>query len=159
MITPGMMSSLTPEWATPQKLFDELNDEFHFTLDPCSTHENAKCERHYTKEDDGLSQDWGGQVVFCNPPYGRELPKWVKKCHDESKMGAIVVMLIPSRTDTAWFHDYIYGKAEIRFIRGRLKFGDSKNSAPFPSMIVIFRRHGKYRCKHGLCRFYAPISI
>lgn len=139
MITKGMMSSLTPEWATPKKVFDSLNEEFHFTLDPCCTHENAKCERHFTKEDDGLSKDWGGQVVFCNPPYGRELPKWVKKCYDESRH-ADVVMLIPARTDTRWFHDYIYGKAEIRFIKGRLKFNDGKSSAPFPSMIVIYER-------------------
>lgn len=133
------MSSNTPEWATPMAFFKELDKEFHFTLDPCSTHENAKCEKHYTKEDDGLKQDWGGQSVFCNPPYGRELPKWVKKCYDESKKGSLVVMLIPARTDTRWFHDWIYGKAEIRFIKGRLKFGDSKQSAPFPSMVVIFK--------------------
>ena len=133
------MSSNTPEWATPMAFFKELDKEFHFTLDPCSTHENAKCEKHYTKEDDGLKQDWGGQSVFCNPPYGRELPKWVKKCYDESQKGALVVMLIPARTDTRWFHDWIYGKAEIRFIKGRLKFGDSKQSAPFPSMVVVFK--------------------
>ena len=138
MITSGMMSSNTPEWATPQSFFDALNREFSFTLDPCSTHENAKCEKHYTKEDDGLSQSWGGEVVFCNPPYGRELPKWVKKCYEESRH-ADVVMLIPARTDTRWFHDYIYGKAEIRFIKGRLKFGNAKQSAPFPSMVVIYR--------------------
>lgn len=138
MITSGMMSSNTPEWATPQSFFDALNREFSFTLDPCSTHENAKCEKHYTKEDDGLSKNWGGEVVFCNPPYGRELPKWVKKCYEES-CHADVVMLIPARTDTRWFWDYIYGKAEIRFIKGRLKFGNAKQSAPFPSMVVIYR--------------------
>lgn len=138
MITSGMMSSNTPEWATPQSFFDALNREFSFTLDPCSTHENAKCEKHYTKEDDGLSKSWGGESVFCNPPYGRELPKWVKKCYDESRH-ADVVMLIPARTDTSYFHDYIYGKAEIRFIRGRLKFNDGKQGAPFPSMVVIYR--------------------
>ena len=138
MITSGMMSSNTPEWATPQSFFDALNKEFSFTLDPCSTHENTKCEKHYTKEDDGLSKNWGGEVVFCNPPYGRELPKWVKKCYEESRH-ADVVMLIPARTDTRWFHDYIYGKAEIRFIKGRLKFGNAKQSAPFPSMAVIYR--------------------
>lgn len=138
MITSGMMSSNTPEWATPQSFFEALNKEFSFTLDPCSTHENAKCQKHYTKEDDGLSKNWGGEVVFCNPPYGRELPKWVKKCYEESQ-NADVVMLIPARTDTRWFHDYIYGKAEIRFIKGRLKFGDAKQSAPFPSMVVIYR--------------------
>lgn len=140
MITSGMMSSKTPEWATPQSFFDALNREFSFTLDPCSTHENAKCEKHYTKEDDGLTKSWGGESVFCNPPYGRELPKWVKKCYEESQKGALVVMLIPARTDTRWFHDYIYGKAEIRFIKGRLRFGGSNQNAPFPSMIVIWQR-------------------
>lgn len=139
MNTSGMFSSKTPEWATPQHVFDELNKEFDFTLDPCSTHENAKCEYHFTKEEDGLSQNWGGQRVFCNPPYGKELIKWVKKCHDEAIKGAFVVMLIPARTDTKWFHEYIYHKAKIRFIRGRLKFGNAKNSAPFPSMIVVFK--------------------
>lgn len=137
MNTEVMFSSKSNEWATPQSFFDKLNKEFGFTLDPCSTHENAKCEKHYTIEEDGLSQNWGGQVVFCNPPYGRDLPKWVKKCHDESRH-ATIVMLIPARTDTSYFHDYIYHKAEIRFIRGRLKFGESKTSAPFPSMVVIY---------------------
>ena len=135
-INEGMFSSKTDLWSTPQATFDELDSEFHFTLDPCSTHENAKCEKHYTKEDDGLSKDWSGERVFCNPPYGREIGKWVKKCA-ESK--SLVVALLPARTDTKWFHEYIYGKAEIRFIKGRLKFGDSKNSAPFPSMVVIWR--------------------
>lgn len=135
----GLFSSKTNEWATPQDFFDDLNAEFFFTLDPCATDENAKCRKHYTKEQDGLQQDWQGEVVFCNPPYGREIGKWVKKCHDEAAKGATVVMLIPARTDTTYFHDYIYDKAEIRFIRGRLKFGDSKNSAPFPSMVVVYR--------------------
>jgi phage N-6-adenine-methyltransferase len=140
MNTAIMFSSETDQWATPQDFFDELNAEFHFTLDPCATRENAKCARFFTVEDDGLKQDWQGETVFCNPPYGREIGKWVKKCYEESKKpGTTVVMLIPARTDTSYFHDYIYGKArEIRFIRGRLKFGDAKNSAPFPSMVVVF---------------------
>lgn len=129
-------SSKTNEWATPQKFFDEVNKEFVFTLDVASTKENAKCERFFTQEDDGLSQSWNNEIVWCNPPYGRDLKHWVKKA--SQTMGGVVVMLIPARTDTSYFHDYIYGKAEIRFIRGRLKFGDSKNSAPFPSMLVIF---------------------
>jgi site-specific DNA-methyltransferase (adenine-specific) len=116
----------------------ELNKEFRFNLDPCSTHENAKCDKHFTKEDDGLAQNWGGYRVFCNPPYGRELSKWVKKCYEESSRAEVVVMLIPARTDTRWFHDYIYGKAEIRFIKGRLRFGGSSTNAPFPSMLVIY---------------------
>jgi len=106
-INSGLMTSTTSEWATPQKFFDELNKEFGFTLDPCCTHLNRKCEKHYTKEDDGLSKDWSGETVFCNPPYGREIVEWVRKCHLESIKGATVVMLIPARTDTSYFHDYI----------------------------------------------------
>lgn len=137
----ALFSSATPEWSTPQDFFDTLDKEFHFTLDPCSTHENAKCKKHYTKVENGLTQDWSGEIVFCNPPYGaKSTAEWIKKCSEEaSKPDTTVVMLIPARTDTAAFHDYIYQKAEIRFVRGRLKFGGSKNSAPFPSMIVIFR--------------------
>lgn len=135
----ALFTSATDEWATPQDFFDVLNAEFHFTLDPCSTDENAKCAKHYTKAQDGLSQDWAGETVFCNPPYGREMPKWIAKCAEHGRGGGTAVMLIPARTDTRAFHDYIYGKAEVRFIRGRLKFGDSANAAPFPSMVVIFR--------------------
>ena len=136
-----MFSSKTDLWSTPWDFFEKLNDEFHFTLDPCSTHENAKCYKHFTIEEDGLLQDWGNEVVFCNPPYGRQIKDWVKKAYDESqKDNTTVVMLIPARTDTIYFHEYIYHKAEIRFIKGRLKFGDAKNAAPFPSMVVIFGR-------------------
>lgn len=136
-----MFSSKTDLWSTPWSFFDKLNDEFHFTLDPCSTHENAKCYKHFTIEEDGLLQDWGNEVVFCNPPYGRQIKDWVKKAYEESqKDNTTVVMLIPARTDTIYFHEYIYHKAEIRFIKGRLKFGDAKNAAPFPSMVVIFGR-------------------
>lgn len=138
-MNPALLSSATEEWATPQDFFDILNDEFHFTLDPCSTDVNAKCVKHYTKADDGLSKDWTGETVFCNPPYGREMPKWIRKCYEHMLVGGIAVMLIPARTDTKAFHEYIYGKAEIRFVKGRLKFGGSKNSAPFPSMVVVYR--------------------
>lgn len=139
MINKGLFSSNSNEWATPTDFYKELDAEFHFNLDPCCTHENAKCERHYTIEDDGLIQDWGGARVFCNPPYSRELPKWAKKCYEESrKPNTLVVMLVPARTDTAWFWDWIYGKAEIRFVRGRLHFNDAKQGAPFPSMVVVF---------------------
>ena len=136
-----LFSSASDMWETPQNLFNELNREFNFDLDPCATPENAKCERYFTLADNGLTQNWGGVNVFCNPPYGREIYVWVKKCYEESKKpGTTVVMLIPARTDTRYFHDFIYHKAkEIRFIRGRLKFGNAKNSAPFPSMIVIFQ--------------------
>jgi site-specific DNA-methyltransferase (adenine-specific) len=142
MNTAVMFSSATDEWATPQDFFDQLNEEFKFTLDPCATHESAKCARYFTEEDNGLAQDWAGEVVFMNPPYGRVLGQWVKKAFEESVKGATVVCLLPARTDTRWFHDYIYNRSEIRFIKGRLKFGDSKNSAPFPSMVVIFNRSG-----------------
>lgn len=139
MINKGLFSSNTNEWATPQAFYNELNAEFHFNLDPCSTHENAKCEKHFTLAENGLLCDWGGCNVFCNPPYGREIGKWVRKAYEESlKPNTLVVMLIPARTDTAYFHDYIYHKAEIRFVRGRLHFNESKQGAPFPSMVVIF---------------------
>ncbi|MDD3921162.1 MAG: DNA N-6-adenine-methyltransferase, partial [Eubacteriales bacterium] len=113
---------------------------------PCATPENAKCAKFYTAGDDGLKQDWTGETVFCNPPYGRELPKWIEKCAiSAGGGGTTVVMLIPARTDTKAFHQFIYKKAEIRFVAGRLKFGGSKNSAPFPSMVVIFGKRGKKR--------------
>ena len=135
-----MYSSKTDNWATAQDFYDKLDSEFHFTLDPCADKNNHKCKKYYTKEDDGLLQDWGGETVFCNPPYGRQISKWVEKCFNESRKDkTIVVMLIPARTDTKYFHQYIYNKAELRFVKGRLKFGDSKANAPFPSMVVIFR--------------------
>lgn len=137
-----MFSSATDQWSTPQDFFDALNEEFNFTLDPCADEFNHKCDKYYTVEEDGLKQDWGGEVVFCNPPYGIAIKDWVKKCSDESKNpDTTVVMLIPARPDTRYFHDYIYEKpnVEIRFIKGRLKFGDSKNAAPFPSMVVVFK--------------------
>lgn len=133
-----MFSSKSNEWETPQYLFDRLNKEFNFDLDPCATEENAKCSMFYTIKEDGLKQDWKGYTVFCNPPYGRELPKWIEKCYTESrKPNTEVVMLIPARTDTKAFHEYILGKSEIRFIRGRLKFNGCKNGAPFPSMVIV----------------------
>ncbi|WP_270851702.1 DNA N-6-adenine-methyltransferase [Fusobacterium varium] len=140
MNTDLMFSSEKMDWTTPIDKFKEWDKEFNFTLDPCSTHENAVCEKHYTIKENGLLQDWGGETVYCNPPYGREIKHWVKKCYEESlKPNTTVVLLIFARTDTKYFHDYIYGKAELRFIKGRLKFGNCKNSAPFPSMIAIFR--------------------
>ena len=130
-----MFSNVNNAWCTPQDFFDKLNAEFDFTLDPCATAKNHKCENYFTRADDGLTKNWGGQIVFMNPPYGREIGKWVEKISREGG-----VALLPARTDTRWFHDYIYGKAEIRFLRGRLKFGGSSNSAPFPSMVCVFKR-------------------
>ena len=137
MNTDVMFSSKTNLWETPQDFFNKLDEEFHFDLDVCALPENAKCERYFTPEVDGLSKPWKG-VCWCNPPYGREIGAWVEKASYEAKVGQTVVMLLPSRTDTRWFHDWIYGKAKIIFIRGRLKFGGCKNSAPFPSMVVVF---------------------
>ena len=135
-----MFSSKTDEWYTPLDFYEQLDEEFHFNLDPCATDENHKCEKYFTKETDGLLQKWGGWRVFCNPPYGRVIGEWVKKAYQESKQpNTLVVMLLPARTDTRWFHDYIYGKAEIRFVKGRLRFGGCDNPAPFPSMIVVFK--------------------
>lgn len=134
-----LFSSKSDEWSTPQELFDRLDNEFHFTLDPCATDENHKCSMYYTKEQNGLAQDWEHQIVFCNPPYSR-IAEWTEKCYREGcKDKTTVVMLIPSRTDTRYFHNFILNRAEIRFVKGRLKFGDSTGNAPFPSMIVIFR--------------------
>ena len=146
MNTELMFSSKTDDWATPQEFFDKLNKEFCFDLDPCADKYNHKCETYFTKETNGLKQSWAGHCVFCNPPYGREIGKWVEKAAEEAKKpNTTVVMLIPARTDTTYFHEYIYKKdTEIRFIRGRLKFGKSKTSAPFPSMVVIFGK-GNWR--------------
>ena len=127
------------EWETPQDLFDELDKEFNFNLDPCATRGNAKCERFYSKIDDGLNHYWIGNT-FMNPPYGREIGKWMKKAYEESLKGTTVVCLVPARTDTNWWWDYAM-KGKIRFIRGRLKFKQPNKplqSAPFPSAIVIF---------------------
>lgn len=138
-------SSKTDLWSTPQDFYDKLNAEFSFTLDPCATHDNHKTDKYFTIEDDGLAQDWSNDIVFMNPPYGRTIGQWVKKA---SESNTTVVCLLPSRTDPKWFHDYIWDKTihkprknvEVRFEQGRLKFGGQKNSAPFPSAVVIFRK-------------------
>lgn len=137
MNTNVMFSSKSDLWETPQDLFDKLDAEFRFTLDVCALPENAKCPKYYTPEQDGLSQPWTG-VVWCNPPYGRDVGAWVRKAAQSALEGATVVMLLPARTDTAWYQDYIDPFVRPRFIRGRLKFGGAKNSAPFPSMVVAF---------------------
>lgn len=130
-------TSTTDDWATPQDFYDKLDREFGFTLDPCASDNNHKCVKYYTEIDDGLVQDWDGEVVFMNPPYGRMIGYWMEKA---SKARATVVCLVPSRTDTRWWHDYVIETgAEVRFIKGRLKFGGSKTSAPFPSAVVIYR--------------------
>lgn len=131
-------TSNTVEWATPQAFFDAQNAVHQFELDVCATDENAKCERYYTKADDGLAQSWAGKRCWMNPPYGRVIGDWMRKAYEESQRGALVVCLVPARTDTAWWHDYA-AKGDVTFIRGRLKFGDGKNSAPFPSALVVLK--------------------
>lgn len=141
-INPGMMSSAKDNWETPQKFFDKMNDEFHFQLDVAADDKNHKCATYFTKELSGLEQDWSkylitpGGACWMNPPYGDQIVAWVKKA---SESNCLVVGLLPARTDTRWFHDHVYGKAEIRFIKGRLKFVGAKDGAPFPSMIAIWR--------------------
>ena len=141
-----MFSSSTGEWSTPQAFFDRLNWRFGpFDLDPCADADNTKCTKFFTEQEDGLAQDWGGYTAFVNPPYGRGIDKWIRKGYEESlKEDTRVVMLIPARTDTKYWHKYIMKAAEIHLVRGRLKFGDSTNSAPFPSAVVVFDNSPHY---------------
>lgn len=143
-----LLSTGKDDWETPTELFAELHKEFDFTLDAAASDANHKLPHYYTEKDDALSRSWAGERVFCNPPYSRRTKTnpgqeaWIKKAYCEAKKGALVVMLIPSRTDTKAFHKYILGHAEIRFLEGRLRFevnGQPRDAAPFPSMIVIFR--------------------
>ena len=137
MLNKAMYSSASDEWETPQDLFDDLDVRFHFQTDVCATPQNAKCQRFFTKEQNGLLQDWGG-ICWMNPPYGRGIGQWMQKAYESAQAGATVVCLVPARTDTAWWHDYAM-RGEITFIRGRLKFGNAKNSAPFPSALIVFK--------------------
>lgn len=136
-------SSKTDLWATPQSFFDRLNAEFNFTLDPCSNGANAKCKRYFTAKENGLHQDWSQDTVFMNPPYGRPIGDWIRKAYEESERGATVVALIPSRTDTKYWHDYVMKADEIRLVKGRLKFGDGSSPAPFPSAVVVFKANDR----------------
>jgi phage N-6-adenine-methyltransferase len=130
-------SSATDMWVTPQDFFDRLNAEFHFSVDVCANSDNAKCSTYFTAEDDGLAQEWVG-TCWMNPPYGRGIAAWLRKAYESSRHGATVVCLVPARTDTAWWHDFAM-RGEIRYVRGRLKFGGHKNNAPFPCAVVVFR--------------------
>ena len=133
----AMFTSDRDDWETPQAFFDEWNARFGFTLDVCATPENSKCARFYTREQDGLAQKWDG-VCWMNPPYGREIGHWVKKAYESSLLGAMVVCLLPARTDTAWWHDYVLPHAEVHFIRGRIRYVGAKSAAPFPSAVAVF---------------------
>ena len=140
-----MFSSKTGEWATPQEFFDKLAWRFGpFDLDPCADPTNTKCANFFSEAEDGLSKDWGGFISFVNPPYGRGIDKWIQKGYEEShKENTRVVMLIPARTDTKYWHRYVMKADEVYFVKGRLKFGDSSNSAPFPSAVVVFDGGGQ----------------
>ena len=131
-------SSATDQWSTPMAFFRTLDHEFGFVLDPCADADNAKCARYFTLDDDGLGQDWAPGPVFMNPPYGESIGQWVAKAWAEAQRGVLVVGLVPARTDTDWWHRYCIGQ-EVRFVRGRLKFGRSPNPAPFPSAVVVWR--------------------
>lgn len=132
-------SSKTDLWATPQAFFDKCNAEFRFTMDACASEDNAKCDDYFTIADDGLTQDWGRATVWVNPPYARGVTgRWVQKGFEASLAGALVVMLVPARTDTRWWHDWAM-RAEVRFVKGRLRFGGAKTPAPFPSAVLVFR--------------------
>jgi phage N-6-adenine-methyltransferase len=135
-----LFSSSTGDWATPQDFFEKLSWRFGpFDLDPCANAVNTKCAAFFSEDDDGLQKDWGGFTSFVNPPYGRGLDKWIAKGYKESlKENTKVVMLLPARTDTKYWHKYVMLASELYFIKGRLKFGDSDNSAPFPSAVVVF---------------------
>ena len=127
------------EWSTPQDLFDQLNKEFGFTIDVAASESNAKCRRFYSKDDDGLAQDWQREVVWMNPPFGHQIKLWMAKAYKSSIDGAIVVCLVPARTDTRWFHRSLMNAAEIRVLDKRLRFSGAKAKAPFPAVIAVFK--------------------
>jgi len=145
MVSDVLFSSNRDDWETPQPFFDRLDQEFSFTLDPCANDQNHKCALYYTRVQDGLARPWTGHTVWVNPPYGKKvLPNWVRKCWLACQHGTTVVLLIPARTDTAYWHDYVMQSAEVRLVRGRLRFVGAKGAAPFPSTVVVFRpyHHG-----------------
>ena len=152
-------SSKSGEWDTPQGFFDKLDKQFNFTLDPCATEASTKCTKYFTEEDDGLAQSWKGHTVFCNPPYGRHIGEWLKKAYAESRQhNTLVVMLVPSRTDTKWWHDYVMRAKEVHLVRGRLKFGNSDNAAPFPSAVVVFHSNMLYKPPVALTPDFYPME-
>ena len=138
----GFIQTITCEWATPVWLFKNLDEEFHFELDVCATKENTKCKKFYTVTDGGVARNWE-KVNWMNPPYGREIGRWVERAYGEKLEGNTTVCLLPARTDTEWWHEYCMKADELRFIRGRIYFGGCENAAPFPSVVVVFRGNKK----------------
>jgi phage N-6-adenine-methyltransferase len=152
----AVFSGVTCEWATPQKLFDLFNEEFHFSMDVCATKGNAKCPVYYDKADDALREDqkWAPYRCWMNPPYGPDLKRWMEKAFREAQKGGLVVCLVPARTDTIWWHTYALQAKEIRFLKGRIRFGEGKGKATFPSCLVIFDGRtagGDPRCTKDVC--------
>jgi phage N-6-adenine-methyltransferase len=145
-------SSDKMDWETPDDLFKKLDQEFHFTLDVCATKHNKKCKRFFSPEDDGLSQDWSGEVCWMNPPYGREIKRWVDKAYTTTCSECICVCLLPVRSDTQWWHNFVMKSAEIRFLTKRLSFQGSNNKAPFPAVIVVFSGKNTSYPKLGVVR-------
>ena len=152
----GRWHSRGSDWATPQELYDELDKEFHFTLDVCASDWNAKHKKYFTEKDNGLEKDWGKNTCFCNPPYGKALNNWMKKAYESAKNGATVVCLVPSATDTAWWQDYAM-RGEIRFLRGRPRFMTKEGTWQqtfSPSVIVIFSESTLCDCQYGIAKHY-----
>ena len=137
-MNPSLFSSAKEDWETPREFFERLDGEFHFDLDVCAFPHNAKCPAYFTKEDDGLAREWGNRTCWMNPPYGREIAAWVEKARREAERGALVVGLLPARTDTRWWQEHVHGHADVRFLSGRLKFGGADTGAPFPSAIAVW---------------------
>ena len=139
VISETLFSSRSEDWATPQGLFDKLDRFFDFQLDVCASKDNHKCHQYFSIQEDGLSQKWSSyKRIWMNPPYGKGIEKWMQKAYCEAQEGAIIVCLVPARTDTRWWHNWVNGKAHVHFIKGRLKYGNAKRSAPFPSAIIVY---------------------
>ncbi len=150
MVARALFSSRRVEWETPPVLFQRLHREFSFTLDVCATATNAKCTRFFTARQDALRQHWAGRC-WMNPPYGRTISRWITKAVHESRRGALVVSLLPARTDTNWWHTGVMRAREIRLLKGRLTFGRANSPAPFPSAIAIFAPSGRRRVTNVIC--------
>ena len=139
MPVPSMTKFSTDNWATPKAFFDKLDTKYHFTLDPCASDTNTKCQKYYTKADDGRTKHWTGEVCWVNPPYGKELKSWVLKCFLESLKGTKIALLLPATCiSTSYFHDFVLGTARLEFVRGRLHFNDGETGAPFPSIVAYY---------------------
>lgn len=144
-MNPALLQSGNTCWATPWDFFQRYDAQYHFTLDVCAQAHNAKCARHFSPQDDGLAQSWAGERCWMNPPYGREIGRWVEKARREAERGALVVGLLPARTDTQWFHEHVLPVAHVVFLRGRIRFVGAAHPAPFPSMLAIWGEYSVRR--------------